>query len=185
MQLQSRLLWTLTYRAPSAATEPVGRTRRATCMDARRFSPRQGCRVEKSRWRSGPASRSGVGAEAGCVSFGYLFFAQAKKSNSLPEGERKPWLQLLLPKPKLKPKQVQSFRPPSARERTFLCLCKERWPKESTPCLRAFRATRSRSTPLPGFFDDTSLYRRKTTCVLHVAPCGVLSVSSVAAEGAR
>ncbi len=79
--------------------------------------------------------------------------------------------------------QVQSFRPPSVREHTFLCLCKERWPKESTPCLRAFRAARSRFTPLPGFFDDTSLYRRKTTCVLHVAPCGVLSVSSVAAEG--
>ena len=77
-------------------------------MDARRFSPRQGCRVEKSRWRSGPASRSGVGAEAGCVSFGYLFFAQAKKSNSLPEGERK--LLLLL--------QLQLQRQPRSRSRS-------------------------------------------------------------------
>ncbi len=118
-------------------------------MDARRFSPRQGRRVEKSRWRSGPASRSGVGAEAGCVSFGYLFFAQAKKSNSLPEGERKPWLQLLLPKPKPKPVPmpvpvpVQSFRPPSARERTltshsaverlFFACAKKGGPKKAHP----------------------------------------------------
>ena len=79
--------------------------------------------------------------------------------------------------------KIQGFRPPAACERTFLCLCKERWPKESTPCLRAHVAMRRGSTPLAGFFDDTSLYRRKTTCVLHVAPYGVLSASSVAAEG--
>ncbi|WP_152984430.1 hypothetical protein [Stenotrophomonas terrae] len=46
-------------------------------------------------------------------------------------------------------------------------------------------ATRRGSTPPSGFFDDTSLYRRKTTCVLHVAPFGVLSAGSVATEGAR
>ncbi|WP_282266675.1 hypothetical protein [Stenotrophomonas sp. PS02298] len=78
----------LTYRAPSAATELADKTPHgAAHMDVRRFSTIQGCIVEKSCQRSEPASRSGVGAEAGCVSFGYFFFAQAKKSDSLPAGE--------------------------------------------------------------------------------------------------
>jgi len=68
---------------PSAATEPAGKTRRATCMDAHRFSTRQGCRVEKSCWRSGPGARSARGAEAGRAFFGPPFFARAKKGGSL------------------------------------------------------------------------------------------------------
>jgi len=56
------LLLLLTSGSPSAATEPVGKTRRATRMDARRFSTRHGCLVEKSRRRSGPSPRSGLGA---------------------------------------------------------------------------------------------------------------------------
>jgi len=55
--------WLLTYRAPSVATELADKTPNgATHTDVRRFSTIQGCIVEKSCQRSGPASRSGVGA---------------------------------------------------------------------------------------------------------------------------
>ena len=64
-------------------------------MDARRFSTRQGCLVEKSRRRSGPGARSASGAEAGRAFFGPRFFARAKKGGSHPEGERKPLILLL------------------------------------------------------------------------------------------
>ena len=69
--------------SPSAATEPAGKTRRATHMDVRRFSTRHGCRVEKSRRRSGPGARSASGAEARRAFFGPRFFARAKKRGSL------------------------------------------------------------------------------------------------------
>ena len=52
-------------------------------MDARRFSTRQGCLVEKSRRRSGPGARSASGAEAGACFSWLLLFARAKRSNSL------------------------------------------------------------------------------------------------------
>ncbi len=106
-------------------------------------------------------------------------------------------LQLLLLELELEREQEQEQRLslPFGERVTFLCLCKEKITKRkapqqpngwsSTPCLRAHAATRRGSTPPPGFFDDTSLYRRKTTCVLHVAPFGVLSAGCVAAEGAR
>jgi len=46
--------------------------------------------------RRGPMRRSRIGSRPAVLSFGYFFFARAKKSNSLPEGERKP---LTLPWP--------------------------------------------------------------------------------------
>ena len=52
-------------------------------MDARRFSTRQGCLVEKSRRRSGPGARSASGAQAGRAFSWLLLFARAKRSNSL------------------------------------------------------------------------------------------------------
>ena len=73
----------MTSGSPSAATEPVGTTRRAARMDARRFSTRHGCLVEKSRRRSGPSPLRGLGAEAGACFSWLLLFARAKRSNSL------------------------------------------------------------------------------------------------------
>ena len=52
---------------------------RGDVRDARRFSTVQGCIVEKSCQRSGPASRSGVGAEAGCAFFWLSFLCTSKE----------------------------------------------------------------------------------------------------------
>ena len=69
------------------------------------------------------------------ASFGYLFFARAKKSNSLPEGERKllllPSLVRLFPseKPKAAAKskaRAKAFAPASHERATFLYSCKEK-----------------------------------------------------------
>ena len=68
-------------------------------------------------------------------------------------------------KPEQGREQDQRLSLPFGARATFLCSCKETWPKESTPCLRARRATRAGSTPPPGFFDETSMSRRKTTCI--------------------
>jgi len=76
----------LTCGFPSAATQPVGVTRRATCRDARRFSTRQGCLVEKSRRRSEPGARSATGAEAGRVSLGHLSLHEQRKVARAPKG---------------------------------------------------------------------------------------------------
>ena len=84
--------------SPSAATEPVGKTRRAACMDARRFSTRQGGRVEKSRRRSGPDALARRARRQGRVFSWLLLFARAKRSNSLPGEERKPLLQKRRPR---------------------------------------------------------------------------------------
>jgi len=51
--------------------------------DARRFSPRHGCCVEKSCWRNEPFAQRAEGAKAEGAFFWLLFFAQTKKSNSL------------------------------------------------------------------------------------------------------
>jgi len=119
-----------------------------------------------------------IGSRPARVSFGYLFFARAKKSSSHPEGERKPLLLLTplpLPSRKQQPRQQlesRAFAPASQERATFLCSCKETWPKESTPCLRARRAARAGSTPPAGFFYATSLSRRKTTHIHVRRPSG-------------
>ena len=79
--------------SPSAATEPAGKTRRATCMDARRFSTRQGCRVAKSRRRSGPDALAQRARRQGRAFSWLLLLARAKRTNSLAEGDRKRLLQ--------------------------------------------------------------------------------------------
>ncbi len=79
--------------SPSAATEPVGNTRRATCMDARRFSTRQGCRVGKSRRRSGADALAQRARRQGRAFCWLLLLARAKRTNSLAEGDRKRLLQ--------------------------------------------------------------------------------------------
>ncbi|MBV6689558.1 hypothetical protein KV692_17215 [Xanthomonas euvesicatoria pv. physalidis] len=56
-------------------------------MDARRFSKGHGCPFEK--FPNGLRTRSAAGAEGartGCAFFWLLFFAQAKKSDSRPQG---------------------------------------------------------------------------------------------------
>ena len=44
--------------------------------------------------------------------------------------------------------------------------------EKARPCLRALRATHSGSTPPAGFFDETSLSRRKTACIHARRPSG-------------
>ena len=75
-------------------------------------------------------------------------------------------------KPEQGREQDQRLSLPFGARATFLCSCKETWPKESTPCLRARRAARVGSTPPPGFFYATSLSRRKTACVPARRPSG-------------
>ncbi len=137
------------------------------------------CAVPSAREeRRGPMRLHRIGSRPARVSFGYLFFARAKKSSSHPEGERKPLLLLTplpLPSRKQQPRQPlesRAFTPASQERATFLCSCKETWPKESTPCLRARRAARAGSTPPEGFFYATSLSRRKTTHIHVRRPSG-------------
>ncbi len=137
------------------------------------------CAVPSAREaRREPMRLHRIGSRPARVSFGYLFFARAKKSSSHPEGERKPLLLLTplpLPSRKQQPRQPlesRAFTPASQERATFLCSCKETWPKESTPCLRARRAARAGSTPPAGFFYATSLSRRKTTHIHVRRPSG-------------
>ncbi len=67
---------------------------------------------------------------------------------------------------------------------TFLCLCKEKSPKESTPrsAPSALRAPGSQSRW--AFFDGTSMCRRKTTRIVRVA-LRVFTHRGCRAEGAR
>ena len=82
------LLKPLTYRAPSAATELADRTpqgrRTRMCVVFRRDRD-----VSSKNPASGvdPRRVAAWARRQGVLSFGYLFFAQAKKSNSLPAGE--------------------------------------------------------------------------------------------------
>ena len=75
----------------------------------------------------------------GVLSLGYLFFARAKKSSSLPDRGAKAsaLATALFPRRrkgssrKQKP-ESRAFTPASQERATFLCSCKETWPKEST-----------------------------------------------------
>ena len=78
----------LIYRAPSAATQPTDKTPNgATCRT----------HVVFRRYRDVSSKNPGGGVDPrrvalwaqrqGVLSFGYFFFAQAKKSDSLPAGE--------------------------------------------------------------------------------------------------
>ncbi len=75
-------------------------------------------------------------------------------------------------KPEQGRKQGQRLSLPYGARATFLCSCKETWPKETRPCLRAQPAQRAGSTPPAGFFDETSMSRRKTTRVHARRPSG-------------
>ena len=92
---------------------------------------------------------------------------------------------LLLSHERQKPKLELELSLPFGERVTSLCLCKEMITKRNTPCLRVHAAMRRGSTPPAGFFDETSLSRRKTTHIHVRRPYGVLSVSSVASEGAQ
>ena len=102
--------------------------------EAHVFERSELCAVPPSREeRRGPMRRSRIGSRPAVLSFGYLFFARAKKSNSLPEGERKPLLlPLLLPlstEPNAEAKSkagARAFAPASHERATFLCSCKEK-----------------------------------------------------------
>ncbi|WP_295915083.1 hypothetical protein [uncultured Xanthomonas sp.] len=59
-----------------------GKTRRAAHMDVRRSRQGQDAPSANPRCIRGPGARSAEGARQGALSFGYLFFARAKKSNS-------------------------------------------------------------------------------------------------------
>ncbi|MFL2375945.1 hypothetical protein, partial [Xanthomonas protegens] len=59
-----------------------GKTRRAAYMDVRRSRQGQDAPSANPRCIRGPGARSAEGARQGALSFGYLFFARAKKSNS-------------------------------------------------------------------------------------------------------
>jgi len=167
----------------------------ATCMDARRFSTRQGCLVEKSRRRSGPGVPQARRARRqGRAFFGPRFFARAKKGGSLlrSRGESSAFKLLLsffafMPRVLLGPSpfsvcrkslsngrgRIKGFRSPSGRELLLFARAKRSNQEKARPCLRARRAARAGSTPPAGFFYATSM------CVaLRVFPAG-----SVAAEG--
>jgi len=71
------------YGFPSVAARTAGKTRRAKGMDARVFLQyRMYCRKIPPTKRT-PKCEARRGAKAGCAFFWLLFFAQAKKSNSL------------------------------------------------------------------------------------------------------
>ncbi len=74
--------------SPSAATEPAGKTRRATCMDARRFSTRQGCRVGKSRRRSEPDALAQRARRQGGLSLGYCSSHEQREPTRSPKGTK-------------------------------------------------------------------------------------------------
>ncbi len=170
--------------------DPAG----ATCMDARRFSTRQGCRVEKSRRRSGPGVPQARRARRqGRAFFGPRFFARAKKGGSLlrSRGESSAFKLLLsffafMPRLLLGPSpfsvcrkslsngrgRIKGFRSPSGRELLLFARAKRSNQEKARPCLRARRAARAGSTPPPGFFDETSLSRRKTACIHARRPSG-------------
>ncbi|WP_295924396.1 hypothetical protein [uncultured Xanthomonas sp.] len=59
-----------------------GKTRMAAHMDVRRSRQGQDAPSANPRCIRGPGARSAEGARQGALSFGYLFFARAKKSNS-------------------------------------------------------------------------------------------------------
>jgi len=76
-------------------------------------------------------------------------------------------------KPEQGQKQNQGLSLPFGARATFLCSCKETWPKESTPCLRALRAC---GTPGPLRRRDFSTRHpcrvEKRRASMHVAPAG-------------
>ncbi len=155
--------------------DPAG----AACMDARRFSTRQGCLVEKSRRRSGPSPRSGLGAEAGACFSWLLLFARAKRSNSLlrSRGES-PAFKLLLSRlshgfssvwaayspPLARPlpsepeaieadkSRIKGFRSPSGREPPFFARAKKRGPKKHAPASAPSVPTALRGHSAVGIF---------------------------------
>ncbi|WP_193314035.1 hypothetical protein [Xanthomonas sp. LMG 12462] len=63
-----------------------GKTRRAAHMDVRRSRQGQDAPSANPRCIRGPGARSAEGARQGALSFGYLFFARAKKRFSAAEG---------------------------------------------------------------------------------------------------
>ena len=131
-----------------------------------------------------PARRAGWARRQGRVSLGYFSLHEQREVTRSCEAGAKALLSIfrfhawplawpfdyrvgtdVQGKPEQGREQDQRLSLSFGARATFLCSCKETWPKESTPCLRARRATRAGSTPPPGFFDETSLSRRKTTCI--------------------
>jgi len=125
--------------------------------------------------------------------FWLSFFAQAKKSNSLPEGERKLLFLLLLllqlqlqPQPQPQPQpRLKAFARLRRASTPFFACAKKRGPKKAHPA----SAPTSLCDAAPLRWQDFSTIhpcivekRRTSVCV---APFGVLSASSVATEGAR
>ncbi|GEM_PF-5194783 len=166
-------------------------------MDARRFSTRQGRLVEKSRRWSGPMTRSGMGAKAGCAFFGPLFLCTSKERCARsPSGERKLLLLLLLPlcfqlyagwrehQGKHQRKQGQGLSLP-LRGASYFSLLVQR--KASQKKARPACAPDVLRTPGSLHWQDFSTRRpclvEKRRTSMYVAPSGVLSASSVAAEG--
>ncbi len=145
------------------------------------------------RWRSGPGPHSGLGARTGRAFFWLPFLCTSKEKKLAPYRGAKAldpsfcfgYSACGVPLEAKTTAYKQRLSLSFGQRAHLSLLCKERWPKESTPSLRAFRAARYRSTPLAGFSDGTSMSPRKTTHIPVRRPCGVLSASSVAAEGAR
>jgi len=77
------LLLFFAFRVPFRSGGASGKNPQGEGQGCPSFSTGQGCPVEKSRWWSEPRPQRGRGAKAGCAFFWLLFFAQAKKSNSL------------------------------------------------------------------------------------------------------
>jgi len=78
------LLSASAFRVPFRSDGADGKNPKGDAQDARRFSTRQGCLVEKSRRRSGPGVPQARRARRqGRAFFGPRFFARAKKGGSL------------------------------------------------------------------------------------------------------
>jgi len=89
-------------------------------------------------------------------------------------------------KPEQGQKRKQRLSLPFGARATFLCSCKETWPKESTPCLRALRAC---GTPGPLRRRDFSTRHpcrvEKRRASMHVAPSGSCPSAPSLRKGTR
>ena len=89
-------------------------------------------------------------------------------------------------KPEQEQKREQRLSLPFGARATFLCSCKETWPKESTPCLRALRVC---GTPGPLRRRDFSTRHpcrvEKRRASMHVAPSGSCPSAPSLRKGTR